>query len=111
MQAFEAVPPPLALGDDGVIRVAGTRVQLETVVTAFDAGATAEEIVQRYPALDLRSAYAVISYVLDNRNSVDSYMTKREQAAAEVRHNIEGRMNPDGIRARLLARRPRAGSQ
>ena len=32
---------------DGVIRVTGTRVQLETIVLAFDAGATAEELVQQ----------------------------------------------------------------
>jgi uncharacterized protein (DUF433 family) len=111
MQAFEAAPPPLALGEDGVIRVAGTRVQIETVVAAFDAGATAEEIVQQYPALDLRSTYAVISYVLENRAAVDSYMAKREQVSAEVRHGIESRQPPDDIRARLLARRAQASGQ
>jgi uncharacterized protein (DUF433 family) len=52
-QAFEAKAPPLVADDDGVIRVAGTRVQLETVVIAFDAGATAEEIAQQYTSLDL----------------------------------------------------------
>lgn len=46
MQAFQAIPPPLAMGEDGGVRVAGTRVQLEIVVAAFDAGATAKEIVQ-----------------------------------------------------------------
>jgi uncharacterized protein (DUF433 family) len=111
MQAFEAAPPPLALAEDGVIRVAGTRVQLETVVTAFDAGATAEEIVQQYPALDLRATYAIISYVLANREAVDSYMAKREQVSAEVRRGIESQQPPDGIRARLLARRTQAGSE
>jgi hypothetical protein len=33
---------------DGVVRVAGTRVTLDTVVGAFDTGATAEEIAQQY---------------------------------------------------------------
>jgi hypothetical protein len=47
MQAFEARPPPLTRGPDGVVRVTGTRVPLETLVTAFDAGATAEEIAQQ----------------------------------------------------------------
>lgn len=50
-QAFVAKAPPLVADEDGVIRVAGTRVQLETIVLAFDAGATAEEIVQQYPSL------------------------------------------------------------
>jgi uncharacterized protein (DUF433 family) len=67
MQAFQAKPPPLTRGDDSVIRLSGTRVQLELVVEAFDAGATPEEIVQRYPSLDLSSVYSVIAYVLDHR--------------------------------------------
>src|SRR4051812_40163380 len=65
-QAFEAKPPPLVGDDDGVIRIAGTRVQLETVVLAFQAGATAEEIAQQYSSLNLADVYAVISYVLGN---------------------------------------------
>ncbi len=111
MQAFEAAPPPLARGEDGVIRVARTRVQLETVVAAFDAGATVEEIVQQYPALDVGSTYAVISYVLANRNAVDSYIAERERTAAKVRGSIESAQRPDGIRARLLARRTQASSE
>lgn len=98
------------MGDDGVIRVAHTRVQLETVVAAFDAGATVEEIVQQYPVLDLGSTYAVISYILANRSTVDSYLVERERAAGEVRGAIEGAQPPDGIRARLLARRTPASS-
>jgi len=35
---------PLVAGGDGVIHVEGTRVPLETVVAAFENGATAEEI-------------------------------------------------------------------
>jgi hypothetical protein len=35
---------PLHTDADGVVRVAGTRVTLDTVVGAFEAGATAEEI-------------------------------------------------------------------
>jgi len=71
MQAFEPRLPPLTTGPDGVIRVAGTRVSLETVVYASDAGSSAEEIVEQYPSLSLSNIYAVISYALDNRQSVE----------------------------------------
>ena len=37
-------PVPLSLDGDGVARIGGTRVTLETVVDAFNRGATAEEI-------------------------------------------------------------------
>lgn len=46
-------PAPLATGDDGVVRVGGTRVRLDTVIYAFNQGASAEEILQQYPALSL----------------------------------------------------------
>jgi hypothetical protein len=72
---------------------------------AFDLGATPEEIVQRYPSVDIASAYALIAYVLRNRESVDLYMADRAKAALEVQTEVESRFPPDGLRARLLARR------
>ncbi len=108
MQAFQANPPPLETGADGVIRIVGTRVPLETVVTAFDAGATAEEIAQQYTSVGLASVYAVISYALDHRREVDEYVMRRE-VAAQVKVDVEASLPPDGTRARLLARRSRLG--
>src|SRR5437867_2284069 len=49
----EAEPLPLAADVNGVLRVSGTRVTLDTVVGAFNAGALAEEIVLRYDSLQL----------------------------------------------------------
>ncbi|HEY4014231.1 MAG TPA: DUF433 domain-containing protein [Polyangiaceae bacterium] len=106
MQAFEATLPPLVIGSDGVIRVSGTRVSLETVVVTFEAGATAEEIVQRYPSLELAAVYAVIAYVLDHRDEVTAYVAKRHEATRTLRSEIEAHFPPQGIRERLLARRP-----
>lgn len=108
MQAFEAKPPPLVTGPEGVIRVSGTRVSLETVVYAFDSGSTAEEIVQQYPSLSLGNVYAVISYILDNRQRIDEYIVRRRDEADALRGKIEERSPPDGFRARLLARGAKA---
>jgi uncharacterized protein (DUF433 family) len=44
---------PLTTGPDGVIRITGTRVPLETILAAFDSGATAEDIAQHYASVDL----------------------------------------------------------
>ena len=106
--AFEAKSPPLLTGPDGVVRIAGTRVPLETIVSAFDAGATAEEIVQQYPSVDLAAVYSVIAHVLENRDWVNAYVAGRRQAADALRVQAEGRWPSDGIRARLLSRRSRA---
>ena len=105
VHAFDLGAAPLVKTDDGVLRVAGTRVTLDSVVAAFDLGGTPEEIVQRYPSLDLASTYAVLAYVLRNRADVDAYLVGRGQAATEVRTEVESRFPPDGIRARLMARR------
>ena len=39
-------PIPLETDADGVVRVGGTRVTLDTIVAAFTKGATAEEILK-----------------------------------------------------------------
>ena len=44
---------PVARDAHGVYRVGGTRVTLDLVVRAFNRGATAEEIVQKYDSLRL----------------------------------------------------------
>ncbi len=100
-------PVPLAADRDGVMHVGGTRVTLDTVVAAFREGATAEEITQQYPSLQLADVYAVIGYYLRHQKEVDDYLQHRRQQAAEVRRSNEARLDPAGVRDRLLARRTR----
>lgn len=100
-----ADPLPLHTDPHGVIRVGGTRVTLDTVVYAFNEGATAEEILERYPSLQLADIHSVISYYLHHRDEVDRYLRKREQEAEEIRSKVEARFDPQGVRERLLARR------
>lgn len=90
---------------DGVLRVTGTRVTLDTIVAAFDEGATPEEIAQQYPTVELADIYAVISYYLHHRNEVEAYLRERERQGKAIREENESRFPPHGIRERLLARR------
>lgn len=99
-----AEPIPLAADADGVVRVSGTRVTLDTIVAAFQEGATAEEIVYQYPSLRLADVYAVIAYYLQRRPEVDAYVSQRLEQANEAREQNEARFDPHGIRERLLAR-------
>jgi uncharacterized protein (DUF433 family) len=96
---------PLELDRDGVMRVGGTRVTLDTVVAAFNEGATAEEIAQQYPSLNLADIYAVIGYYLRRRDEVEIYLSERRELAEAVRRENEARFNPVGVREQLLARR------
>lgn len=53
-------PAPIEIDPQGVVRVAKTRVTLDTVVTAFLEGCTPEEIGAQYPSLQLSDIYLVI---------------------------------------------------
>ena len=97
-------PAPLSTDEDGVVRVGGTRVRLDTVVRAFNEGASAEEILQQYPSLALADIYATISYYLQHRSSVDDYLKERQQEHDRVRQLNESRSDPAGLRERLLKR-------
>ena len=101
---------PLARDADGVIRVGKARVTLDTVVSAFLNGATAEEISHRYPSLDLADVYSVITYYLRRRVEVDAELGERREHAERVRMQNESRFDPSGIRDRLLARRAGGGT-
>ena len=102
-------PIPLVTDARGVVRVGKTRVTLDTVISAFLEGATAEGILEQYPSLQLSDIYLVIGYYLRHKTEVDTYLLERQNRALEVRQEAERRFNPVGIRDRLLARRNQQG--
>ena len=95
---------PIETDEDGVIRVGNTRVTLETLVSAFNNGSTAEEIVYQFPVLNLADVYAVITYYLRNRDTVEKYLNSRMQLAEQVKLRKQENKNMNDIRERLLAR-------
>jgi len=99
-------PAPLTNDEDGGVHVGDTRVRLDTVVYAFNHGASAEEILQQYPSLALSDIYATISYYLRHRTSVDDYLKERQQEHDRARQLNESRSDPAGLRERLLKRNP-----
>jgi uncharacterized protein (DUF433 family) len=104
-----ADPVPFQADTDGVLRIAGTRVTLDTLVTAFSQGATAEAIADQYPSLHIADIYAAIGYYLRHQAEIDAYLEGRRNQAAQVRQENEARFSPVGVRDRLLARRPSHG--
>ena len=71
-------------------RVGGTRVTLDTVVDAFKRGATAEEIAQQYPTVELSDVYSVLGYYLDQREEIEAYLGERsaKSEAIQIRDRI-----------------------
>jgi uncharacterized protein (DUF433 family) len=104
VQAFNLPPVPLREDEHGIVRFAGSRVTLDSLVALFDRGATAEEIVQSLPTLALGDVYAVLSYVLVHRPDVDAYLTRRDREEHAARDEAEARSPSGDLRARLLAR-------
>src|SRR5438552_14022346 len=103
-ESLVAEPPPLHFDADGVARVGGTRVTLDTVVGAWKDGATAEEIVEQYDSLRLADVHAVISYFLRHEPEVESYLARRKTEAESIRKENEKRFPHKIMRERLLTR-------
>ncbi len=100
---IEAIP--LALDASGVLRVANSRVTLDLIVRAFNRGATAEEIAQDFPSLELSDIYQVIGYYLKHGPELQQYLDAREATQrATLAENAEC-WSPPGLRQRLLSRR------
>jgi uncharacterized protein (DUF433 family) len=95
---------PLAKDAQGVYRVGGTRVTLDLVVRAFNCGATAEEIVQKYDSLKLTDVYQVIGYYLKHADELAEYFESRAREE-ETLCATHPEWSPQGLRSRLLARR------
>ena len=102
---IDANPVPLKFDEDGTVRVAGTRLTLDTIVTAYQLGSTAEQVVEQFPGISLPDVYGVIGFYLRNRQEVDAYLNLRKKEAESIRQRIETLCAPAGFRDRLLARR------
>ncbi|MGO8689143.1 MAG: DUF433 domain-containing protein [Thermoguttaceae bacterium] len=96
---------PLEEGGDGVIRVGGTRVTLDTIVTAYQQGESPETIADQYPSVSLPDIFVVIGFYLRHRQEVETYLADQRQRADAVRREHEAACPQEGLRDRLLARR------
>ncbi len=102
--ATAAEPVPLTIDSDGVIRVEGTRVTLDTVISAYRRGDTPEQIAQDYSSLQAADIYAVIAYYLRHQGEVMAYLDRRQQQAEAVRQQFQALFPSAGLRERLQSR-------
>lgn len=79
---------PLVLGEDGTIRIQGSRVTLDSVIDEFKQGATAEQIQEDFPSLTLREVYGTIAYYLDHTRDIERYLQEHEQAGDATRQEL-----------------------
>jgi len=96
---------PLVQQADGTVRISGSRVTLDTLVSSFQKGATAEQIHDSFPSISLRQIYGAIAYYLEHEAEVEAYLKMRRAEAESIRHEIESQQDTAGFKARVRARR------
>jgi uncharacterized protein (DUF433 family) len=82
---------PLTLGEDGTIRVKGTRLLIDMIVGAHNRGESPEDIFESFPSdvYTIADIYSIIAYYLQNKSKIDKYLNKREKEAEKIRKEIE----------------------
>jgi uncharacterized protein (DUF433 family) len=74
MSNLEAtVDAPLSQWEDGSIRTTGSRVPIDSILYHFKLGATAEEIVYKFPSLLLVRVYGAIYFYLTHKEDIEQY--------------------------------------
>ena len=79
---------PLEVWDDGSVRVAGTRLLLDTVVDGFNVGRCAETLADVHGGLPAQVIRDVIDYYLRHRDEVNAYVRDGEKTADEAYDKI-----------------------
>lgn len=88
------------------IRVKGTRVGIETILTDYlELGLSAEQIAARYPTLSVEQVYATLTYYWRNRSEMDTYLRTVEHELEQQRREQDIHPSPAIQRLRELARR------
>jgi uncharacterized protein (DUF433 family) len=99
---------PLPLADDGKggLRVGKSRIPLELVIEAFDAGQSPDAIVLAYDSLELADVYAIAAYYLRHADVVRDYVRQRKDDERAIEQRVrELPTSNDGLREKLAARK------
>ena len=96
---------PLRVDAHGVVRMANSRIPIDNVITAYQRGATPEEIVEeQYPTLNVADVYLVIGFYLRHKPEVDVYLAEQAAEEEKILRIIDERSNHAQFREELLAR-------
>ena len=107
---FQATSPPFRWDEAGGIRIAPSRVTLDSILAAYHNGSTPEEIAIQFSVLSLEDIYSTIAYYLNHRQEIDNYLEQRNQKAQQLRQQLTQKHNLVDLRQRLLTRQPQKES-
>src|SRR5207244_11585393 len=75
--------------------VSGTRVSLDSIVYAFQRGASSETIRASFPTLTLEQVYGAIAFYLSKQAEIDEYLRKSEEADEAARQANEEQLGKE----------------
>ncbi|MEP7353505.1 MAG: DUF433 domain-containing protein [Acidobacteriota bacterium] len=70
---------------DGVYRISGTRVSLDSIIYLFREGLSVESMVESYPSLSMEQVHGALAFYLANQPRIDRYLAEGKQAVEEER--------------------------
>ncbi len=102
---ISAEPVPLQSDEQGTVRVAGTRLTLDSVLALYRQGQSVAEIADSFEGLRLADVHAILTYYLRHQTGVDAYLAARAEAASAVRRELEARQGPSPVLRRRATER------
>jgi uncharacterized protein (DUF433 family) len=100
----EVVKVPLETREGGTVFITGTRFPLELLITEYQTGKTAEQIVSSYAGLHPADIHAVLAYYFLNQAEVNVYVAQQRQRSSELHQQITKDFPTTGLRERLNQR-------
>ena len=81
------------------VRIKGTRVGIEHLLTAYLAGSLPEEICLEFPTISLEQVHGVIAWYLGNQAEADAYLRRWQTESRQAR-----RQQAEGDQAEVIRR-------
>jgi len=98
------VTVPLTRGDDGAIRITGTRITLPVLLTYVRQGLTPDQIASEvFDTLSVADIHAVLAWVHLHAEEVDAYLADHERKSADHEARARGAESPGVKRLRKLS--------
>jgi uncharacterized protein (DUF433 family) len=74
---------------NGGYYIVDSRIAIDSIVYAFQDGASPEQIAQSFPLLTLEQIYGAITFYLAQRNSIDAYLAEQEKVFEQTVPSLE----------------------
>jgi uncharacterized protein (DUF433 family) len=95
----------IVLDENGVARIAGSRIKVNHLVLVKQAdGLTPEEVQAEYPHLPLAAVYAAFAYYYDHQAEIDAEIERDSKRIEQLR--AEAGPSPIAAKLRALGKLP-----